>query len=121
MKKNRFQNERKKKSLTLIQLSRQNLFLVLYWKRSPLRHVFCVLGSSLQLYGAVLFAGAEVVNNFPSTVVDRNFEFTFDHCFYFWFAYGANYIWVVIPVYIIVITLRDMKREAEQLEGKKKK
>lgn len=33
--------------------------------------------------------------------VDRHFEFTRDHCLYFWFGYGANLIWVVIPALIV--------------------
>jgi hypothetical protein len=72
-----------------------------YVKKSNNRFILNVLVSALQLYGAVMFFGAEYLNNFPNIPVDRKLEFTFHHLLYFWFAYGANLLWVVIPTALI--------------------
>eukprot|EP01104_Vermistella_antarctica_P018736 TRINITY_DN7059_c0_g1_i1.p1 TRINITY_DN7059_c0_g1~~TRINITY_DN7059_c0_g1_i1.p1 ORF type:complete len:320 (+),score=97.90 TRINITY_DN7059_c0_g1_i1:137-1096(+) len=70
-------------------------------KRYPSREVFTILASFLQLWGAVIFFFTEIINDFVNVPVDRNLEFTFDHCLYFWFGFGANLLWIAVPSWLI--------------------
>ena len=69
---------------------------------SRLRYALEITTSLCQLWGAVIFFGSEVLNKFPNVPVDSQFLFSFHHCLYFWFGFGANLIWVVIPLIFII-------------------
>eukprot|EP01096_Ripella_sp_DP13-Kostka_P006319 TRINITY_DN2265_c0_g1_i1.p1 TRINITY_DN2265_c0_g1~~TRINITY_DN2265_c0_g1_i1.p1 ORF type:complete len:257 (-),score=145.04 TRINITY_DN2265_c0_g1_i1:39-758(-) len=71
-------------------------------KASSWKYPFIILTSTFQLIGAIFFFFSEVVSGFKNVPIDRNLEFTFDHILYFWFGYGANLIWIVIPVAFII-------------------
>ena len=77
------------------------LTYVAYKRGWSTRFVLATLSTTLQFAGAVVFAVVEALTDFPNTPVDRGLEFTEHHCLYFWFGYGANYIWMVIPVLIV--------------------
>eukprot|EP00010_Vexillifera_abyssalis_P007788 CAMPEP_0201550304 /NCGR_PEP_ID=MMETSP0173_2-20130828/6683_1 /ASSEMBLY_ACC=CAM_ASM_000268 /TAXON_ID=218659 /ORGANISM="Vexillifera sp., Strain DIVA3 564/2" /LENGTH=148 /DNA_ID=CAMNT_0047960241 /DNA_START=310 /DNA_END=756 /DNA_ORIENTATION=+ len=93
-------------------------------QNKPSRYFFEVLTSTFQLIGAIFFFGAELIQGFPNTPVDRNFEFTFHHTFYFWFGYGANLLWVIFPLYFILRAFSRGKALVQQglaFQNKKRK
>ena len=80
-------------------------------KRSPSRYLLEIITSLFQLAGAIFFFGSEVVNiwfrsphlhHIPNIPVDWDLSFDFHDCLYFWFGFGANLIWVVIPLIFIL-------------------
>jgi hypothetical protein len=54
------------------------------------------------MYGAIMFFFAEVINGQPNVPVDVDRTFSFHYLLYYWFAFGANLIWIVIPTALII-------------------
>ena len=81
---------------------------IAFWRGSIQKYCLCIVVSCLQIAGALVFSGAEIFANFPNTPVDRKFEFTNDHILYFWFGFGANIIWLVIPTFIIIYSMKQI-------------
>jgi len=79
-------------------------------KHSNLRHPLEIITSLCQLWGAVIFFGSEVLNNFPNVPIDRQMLFDFHHCLYFWFGFGANLIWIVIPLWLAISSLSILSK-----------
>lgn len=85
------------------------------------KYTFSIVVSSLQIMGGIIFAGSEIVANFPNVPVDRNFQFTFHYLLYFWFGFGANLIWILIPLLIILHSMKEIgKLELREQEKKNK-
>jgi hypothetical protein len=78
------------------------LTYIAYRRQWTARWSLASCAATLQWAGAVVFAGVEWLADFPNTPVDRHFKFTPHHCLYFWFGYGANFLWVVIPPLIVL-------------------
>jgi len=70
-------------------------------KKHPSRYILVILTCFTQWAGAVVFFFPEILSNFPNTPVDRHFKFDFDSILYFWFAFGANLIWMIIPYFLM--------------------
>lgn len=81
-------------------------------RQSPLRYPLEIVTSLCQMWGAMIFFGSEILNKFPNVPVDSQFLFTFDHCLYFWFGFGANLIWVVIPLFFILRSFFELANAA---------
>eukprot|EP01059_Diplonema_ambulator_P023818 TRINITY_DN39429_c0_g1_i1.p1 TRINITY_DN39429_c0_g1~~TRINITY_DN39429_c0_g1_i1.p1 ORF type:complete len:249 (+),score=54.63 TRINITY_DN39429_c0_g1_i1:44-748(+) len=56
----------------------------------------------LQLIGTIIFTLPEVLEGFPNIVTDPHLEFTLHHITYFWFGFGLNFLWVVVPLVYLV-------------------
>eukprot|EP00668_Euglena_longa_P045746 GGOE01061426.1.p3 GENE.GGOE01061426.1~~GGOE01061426.1.p3 ORF type:complete len:227 (+),score=78.72 GGOE01061426.1:1097-1777(+) len=91
--------------ITQVELFLQGPFCILtyiaYQRQWAGRYPLAAMTTTLQWFGAVIFAVVEWLADFPNVPVDRKFEFTPDHCLYFWFGYGANLIWLTVPVLIV--------------------
>eukprot|EP01064_Diplonema_japonicum_P010741 TRINITY_DN17975_c0_g4_i1.p1 TRINITY_DN17975_c0_g4~~TRINITY_DN17975_c0_g4_i1.p1 ORF type:complete len:249 (+),score=50.92 TRINITY_DN17975_c0_g4_i1:44-748(+) len=57
-----------------------------------------LLTSALHLVGTIAFVLPEVLEGFPNIVTDPNLEFTMHHITYFWFGFGLNVLWIVVPL-----------------------
>lgn len=68
----------------------------------------CAATAALQLMGTIIFAGSEIVSNFPNTPIDRKFEFTNHHLLYFWFGFGCNVIWIIFPTLIMINSVLEL-------------
>ena len=69
-----------------------------YYTGSSYRRPLEIVTAVCQLYGAIAFAGSEVLNGLPHVNPDWNLEFTFDHILYFWFPFVfCELLWIVVP------------------------
>ena len=69
-----------------------------YYTGSNYRRPLEIVTAVCQLYGAIVFAGSEILNGLPHVNPDWNLDFTFDHVLYFWFAFVfCELLWIVVP------------------------
>mmetsp|Transcript_11568 Transcript_11568/g.42309 ORF Transcript_11568/g.42309 Transcript_11568/m.42309 type:complete len:245 (-) Transcript_11568:287-1021(-) len=81
---------------------------VAYVSHSPYRRPLEIVTAVSQLYGAVVFAGSEILNGLPNVHPDWDLEFSFDHVLYFWFAFVfCELLWVVVPLNLTLTALQE--------------
>eukprot|EP01060_Flectonema_neradi_P002445 TRINITY_DN114_c6_g1_i2.p1 TRINITY_DN114_c6_g1~~TRINITY_DN114_c6_g1_i2.p1 ORF type:complete len:258 (+),score=28.72 TRINITY_DN114_c6_g1_i2:42-815(+) len=71
-------------------------YLCYCWNH-PLKYPMEIVTCTLHFMGTVAFAGPVILSDFEHVYVDRNFEFTPDHLVFFWFAFGINTMWIIVP------------------------
>ena len=89
------------------------LTYIAHYARSPYRPSLAIVTLSAQLWGTVMFVGPEILTGCKNMVpvgVDGCLSAgtTPYELLYFWFAVGANVLWIVVPLLMI-------KAEAEQI------
>eukprot|EP01012_Entosiphon_sulcatum_P022287 TRINITY_DN2721_c0_g1_i1.p1 TRINITY_DN2721_c0_g1~~TRINITY_DN2721_c0_g1_i1.p1 ORF type:complete len:244 (+),score=51.69 TRINITY_DN2721_c0_g1_i1:25-756(+) len=52
---------------------------------------------AFQIFGAIAFVLAEFREGLENVPADWNLDFSWFHLFYFWFGFGANFVWLLIP------------------------
>ena len=74
-----------------------------------------IIVSTIQLIGTLFYDGQELIHIIrgdgnEAIKIDYNLEFTFDFIFYFWFgAVFAQLPWIIVPIYMIFRSYKDIK------------
>eukprot|EP01064_Diplonema_japonicum_P033320 TRINITY_DN6524_c0_g3_i1.p1 TRINITY_DN6524_c0_g3~~TRINITY_DN6524_c0_g3_i1.p1 ORF type:complete len:234 (+),score=40.03 TRINITY_DN6524_c0_g3_i1:23-703(+) len=61
-----------------------------------------LITSTCHIVGTIAFITPEFLEGFPNIVTDFNFEFTLHHIVYFWFGFLVNFLWIFLPLYLMV-------------------
>lgn len=91
-----------------------------YCRDSAWKQEIGILALAFQLFGAIVFVGPEFLTGCINMVPHNEYNCMPDtgslyNLFYFYFGVGANFVWVVIPVYMIWEAVHS---SAAQKEGK---
>mgnify|MGYP002386381770 CR=1 FL=1 len=81
-------------------------------QKRPSRHIFQAIVATLQAIGTYYFTLDEIWNGFKNVPVDRDFDFTFEHIFYFWiFFVGANILWFFGSIALVISAWKNQMLE----------
>ena len=69
-----------------------------YRRGSSWRYPMEVMICTCHIFGTIMFCLPEHLEGFKNIETDFDFEFTLHKITYFWFGYGANFIWIVLPL-----------------------
>ena len=75
-------------------------YLCYCWNH-PLKYPMEIITCTLHFVGTIMFAVPVILNGFKCVNADWNLEFTFEHIVFFWFAYGINIMWIIVPLTLL--------------------
>ncbi|MES1913771.1 MAG: hypothetical protein MHM6MM_005930 [Cercozoa sp. M6MM] len=89
-----------------------------YWHGKKWARLMEIVTCCFHYAGALFFVIPELKDGAINIPFDWNLDFTFHHVLYFWFCFGANFIWMFLPA---GLAWRAGKRVVEDLEVSEKK
>lgn len=90
-------------------------------RRSNIRYPLQIIASIFQLFGTIIYVGAEVFTGLKHVPVDRELSFTPFYLLYFWFAcVFCNFQWIWIPIAVTVNAYNTIVQTMDKVTTEKK-